>query len=381
MSDTTMKTQAALIFDGVPEVALEEIRIRINKALGKRGYPEFELGSGASDSFVLFRNPQFHATIAIHKTPLGLRGQERAAASPVVREKEADFAQIAQTGPAHILICVGEGPEPLSFDQPAPVETKIKLEVLLTLIRLVMRQARPVAAHLCTSDMFYTADDLDAAFSGGFPPSILVHPVETTKQTGPDGDERPGLILYQSEHLIGKTLVLEGVPASVPLDMSLSLADTIIRQHMKGTLPLADGDTLSETVGMELYVRHAEPDAAFPGGRIVASFWPSAPDGGAMPGEPFPNHPGYAAVPATPGSDTSSGETGDGTWVPPSPGSSYAPDGSSKRRSSGWMILVGIGLFLWIGLPLLNIPKAVLEATFSEGLNNEPASRELPQNN
>ena len=45
------------------------------------------------------------------------------------------------------------------------------------------------------------------------------------------------------------------------------------------------------------------------------------------------------------------------------------------------MILVGIGLFLWIGLPLLNIPKAVLEATFSEGLNNEPASRELPQNN
>ena len=381
MSNTRMATQAALIYADQPTLNLDEIRVRINKALSKRGYPEFEMGMGSSEQFALFRSSKMHATVALHNGPLGIRGQERAAVNAVTRAKDTDFASIAQNSSAHVLICVGDGPDPVSFDQPAPVDVKIKLEVLLTLIRLVMRQARPKVAHLCTSDMFYTADELEAGFANGFAPSMMLHPIETKPQPGPDGELRKSLILFQSEYLAGKTIVLEGIPDPVPLDMSLSLAETMIRQHMKGTLPLADGDALKEAVGMELYIRHAEPNAAFPSGRIIASFWATpAETADATAATPFINHPGYAAISASPSSRDDAEDATDDTWSPSSTRSAYVSDKASGKRSSSWMLLVGIGLFLWIGLPMLNIPKAVLEATFSEGLGDTEAQPGLPQN-
>ena len=40
--------------------------------------------------------------------------------------------------------------------------------------------------------------------------------------------------------------------------------------------------------------------------------------------------------------------------------------GKRQAGGSGWMILVGIGLFLWVGLPLLNLAKMAIESAFSD---------------
>ena len=39
------------------------------------------------------------------------------------------------------------------------------------------------------------------------------------------------------------------------------------------------------------------------------------------------------------------------------------------------MILVGIGLFLWVGLPLLNLPKIAIESAFSDDVTQTGESR------
>ena len=143
------------------------------------------------------------------------------------------------------------------------------------------------------------------------------------------------------------------------------------------SLPLAHGDRLSEKLGTALYVRHLSANAAFPAGRIVVSFSETAPPRTRQTaGQPFLPHPGYAAI------------SGHSAEAAPRPNDEWTPDRSARDRdtdpvglaglsasprersgsSPTWMILVGVGLFLWIGLPLLNVPQKLLQATFSDGL-------------
>ena len=370
MVEETLTTQAALIYHSAPDLPFDALLNEINSFLTRRGEPSLELNEVSSDQFALFSNPRLHVSIAVHSTPLGERGLEQAFNAAVTRAKGEDFVHIARNTPAHLRIAVGDGPHPTPFDRPDVVQPRTRLRLMQEVLRLVMDKARPVAAHLCMSDLFYTTEELESALAAAPTPSLSLHPVPTPRIVGPNGRDGTGLIAWQSHHLIGRTLVLEGIPEAVPLDMSLALLDTLVRENVKGALALADGDELKETLGMALYERHAEPDAGFPAGRIIVSFWPAAPDATiATPLTPFRNHPGYSAV-------TAVWESEDDTGSGASLGSgSLRGSGARQSGSSSWMILVGIGLFLWVGLPLLNLPKIAIESAFSDDVTQTGESR------
>lgn len=361
MEDATLTTQAALLYPATPDLTFDELLTEINTFLTRRGEQALERSEMSSQHFVLFSNPRLHVSIALHATPLGARGLDQALTAAVTRAKGEDFDRLAADSPAHLRIAVGDGPHPMPIERPDAVQVRTKLRLLQEVLRLVTARARPLAAHLCTSDLFYTPEELAAALAAAPSPVLTLHPVPTPKQTGPRGRDGTGLIAWQSHHLIGRTLVLEGIPEAVPLEMSLALLDTLVREKVKGALALAEGDALKETLGMALYVRHAAPDATFPKGRIIVSFWPEpAEAAGTEAPAPFRPHPGYSAVTAVWERDAEGGESvtlGHG---------SLRSTGKRQAGGSGWMILVGIGLFLWVGLPLLNLPKMAIESAFSD---------------
>ena len=104
---------------------------------------------------------------------------------------------------------------------------------------------------------------------------------------------------------------------------------------------------------------------AFPDGRVIATFRPETP--GTEPEDdaaPFAGHPGYSALaPAV-----SQPDEHDETWSPV-PGAVAPGRTQSGRGLSTWMVLLVVGVFLWIGLPLLNVPQKLISTTFSNDLN------------
>lgn len=368
MPKLPLTTQAALIFEMPPALDLARLLEDVNAALDEAELPTFEMGPAGTDVFALYRSDTLHATVAVHSGPLGLRGLERALTAPAAEAQIGRFEQALTKGRAHVVIAVGEGPSPVRFDTPAPVAAEIRLKVLARILDCVTAHARPMAAHVCSSDMLYTPEALAAALTGTPETALLLHPEVLTEQTGPQGEEGRGLILWNSHHLIGRTLVIEGLPAPVPARVAAKLAQTLIRQSRSGKIRLDPGASLKDAAGTMLRIRHEAPDEADPAGRIVASFWAApASAGGAETAAPFVPHPGYTAFPADPAPAPENAEAQG--WTAPG----AIPHSRSERRggaSPNWMLWVGFGLFLWIGLPLLNVPKMVIEAAFSSADEN-----------
>lgn len=365
MSKLPLTTQAALMFQSVPSLDLAQLLEEANAQLAGADLPVFEMDPTGTDVFALLRSEKMHATIAVHSGPLGLRGLERALTAPAAEARIAHFEQALTKGRAHVVIAVGEGPSPVRFDTPVPVAAKLRLAVLARLIACITARERPLAAHLCSSDLLYTPQALEAAIAAPSDESLLLHPEPLTDQTGPDGEEGRGLILRNSHHLLDRTLVIEGVPEPVPAKVTAKLAHTLLRQARAGKIRLDHGASLKDAAGTTLRIRHEDPDAADPAGRIVVSFW-SAPaaSGGAETAQPFIPHPGYTAFPAdVPEQDAPGPQPG---W-PALGDDAQHPAPAPRASGPNWMLWVGFGLFLWIGLPLLNVPKMVIESAFSSG--------------
>ncbi|MAY88898.1 MAG: hypothetical protein CML02_19515 [Pseudooceanicola sp.] len=377
MPDISLTTQAALLYDSKPGFDPVSVLDELNT---KHKLGTFALDQMATPQFALLTDGKMHATIAVHANPIGAQALARALASPVSAAKDADFPALVNSCRAHVVISVGSGTSPVTLDavEPAPVEQRLKL--LFALLRMVHRRYRCRAAHLCTSDLLYTPKDLDIELGQPLPPALVVHPELTRAAATEVGGSKPPLrhlIGHNSQYLLGRTLIVEDIPDPVPLDMAQTLLDTLLHQATRGALPLAHGDRLSEKLGTALYVRHLSANAAFPAGRIVVSFSETAPPRTRQTaGQPFLPHPGYAAI------------SGHSAEAAPRPNDEWTPDRSARDRdtdpvglaglsasprersgsSPTWMILVGVGLFLWIGLPLLNVPQKLLQATFSDGL-------------
>lgn len=366
MTDPILTIQAALLYRATPELNFADLRDRLNATLASSGIPPLEDSPLSSDQFALFRNTRLHISIAVHRTPLPAAGLKTALAAPASRSKRCDFERLLAQSHAHVILSVGDGPTPAALEPVTPAPAAIKLALLNRVMALVHERAPAIAAHLCTNDLFFTPAEIDAAAAQQIPPGMVMHPLKA------DGPAR-ALRLCNSEVLIGKVLEIHDIPTSVPVSMQLTLANTLVTQHLAGALPLEDGDRLEDAVGMALSVRHGRPASSAPKGRIIVSF--DSPD---LPRAPrwevstYQPHPGYAASP-TPPEAAPPGEARD--WQPP-PRSSYrgrVADVAGKS-SSNWMIWVGIGLFLWIGLPLLHIPQMVLQAAFSDAplLSDQP---------
>jgi len=371
MTDQTLITQAALIYPVAPQLPLASIFEELNEL---DIWPEMTASPMSSPQFALFANADLHASVAIHRNRLGGPGFDRALNSEVTKAKPDDFDRILDLSQAHVVISVGDGPTPAAFDKPKPVPVSTRAALLFELIRIVMSQVRPQAAHLCTSDMFYSTEELDKALLQPLPPILMIHPVPAVSRA--NGTRSNAMIAQQAQYLIGRTLVIDAVPDPVPTEMSVVLIDTLIRQHMSGALPLKDGDALAEALGMSLLIRRVPPDADFPAGRIVASFADETEESKmSETAVDFRPHPGYGAVATARPEPERQGDIPD--WTPPE-GASVRGSSSSTESSKGiptWMILVGVGLFLWVVVPLLDIPRLAIQAAFSNDLNRNIADR------
>ncbi|WP_109463785.1 hypothetical protein [Albibacillus kandeliae] len=357
MSNQKVTTQANLIYASLPGLDFDRILLTLNGLLRRLGMPSLALSPMSSDRFALFSNETLHASIALHEGPLGEAGFERALAAPMA--EPADIATMLRDNRAHVQISVGDGPTPVAFAPPTPVDITVRVEALQNLIKLVHAAAACKAAHVCSSDRFLMPEDI-SGFGTALAPAMLVHPAPVGERTGPYGQSGSGMIAHQSRLLIGKTLVLEGIPTDVPNSMRLLLLDTLLNEHMRGRLTLEDGDRLTEVPGLTLYIRH---DTAHE--QIIASFWSAPPaTGSSVPERIFLAHPGYGA---TQGSSDSTESEED--WLFPETASSRVAAPTSSGAFPSWMILVAIGLFLWVGLPLLNIPQKVIESAFSNGID------------
>ncbi|MEX0282332.1 MAG: hypothetical protein AB3N13_14205 [Arenibacterium sp.] len=370
MSQQVLTFQAALIYAAPPVFEAEELLSSLNSALVAMGHVPMTLGPMSSDQFVLFSQPKLHATIAVHRAPLGTQGLERALNSARNSKHGFEFQPALEKKRAHVVITVGEGDTPLPFDPPEPVDARTKLETLFRLIRFVTAEARPVAAHFCTSDRLYTPEELDKALTRTLPMSLLVHPSEVRVDQRAGGQTGTSLIAHQSHHLLGKTLIVEGLPVNVPRKLGQQLVDGLLTKYLEGELPLAEGDRIRKNEDITLYVRHVEPVNACPNGAIVVSFWSEPPRANYLDRQPaFEGHHGYNALAQKPRdtesvSDFAGAEDWDADYI-------SSIGATSSQRKSGppvWMILVAVGVFLWVGLPLLNVPQTLIESTFSEGL-------------
>lgn len=374
MSQQVLTNQAALIYAEPPVFDAADLLGALNSALVSMGHVPLKPGPMMSEQFMLFSQPRLHATIAIHRTPLGTHGLERALNAARLGRAACDYQPILKKNRAHVVITVAAGETPLPFDPPEPVEARTLLEILFRLIRFVTAEARPVAAHLCTSDRLYKPEELDRALTRNLPASLLVHPTEVRVDQRAGGQTGVSLIAHQSAHLLGKTLIIEGLPLSVPKKLGEQLVESLIARHLEGKLPLANGDRVRKNDDITLHVRHEDSVSVSPDGAIVVSFWDQAPKANYLDRQsPFEGHRGYNALPPKSPMPEDMAEASDSSnWD-----SGYISGAalSSSPRKSGpptWMIMVAIGMFLWIGLPLLDIPKSVIESTFSNGLNAEP---------
>lgn len=365
MPKLPLTTQAALIYEVPPEISLSDLLEPANAALSAAGLPVFEVGPAATEAFALFTAPKLHATLAIHNGALGVRGLERALAAEPDNTRLDRFETALTRGRAHMVIAVGEGPSPVRFDTPAPVPVADRLRVLACLMRCVTQIAAPMAAHVCAADRMFTPEDLETALAEAPERSLLLHPEALGGMIGPEGENGAGLAMRNAHHLIGRTLVIEGVPEPVPAEVTAKLAQTLIRQAAAGKIRLEDGASLRDGAGTTLHIRHEAPDAADPAGRVIASFWTEPAQKGAEAEPPFVPHPGYAAVPVEP---PAAPEAPADAWasIAPPPHVSERP----AKTGPNWMLWVGFGLFLWIGLPLLNVPKMVIESAFSSAQDN-----------
>lgn len=382
MPKDTLTTQAALIYADRPGLPFDTILDRLNSALAKRDIQPMETRDPSSREFRLIGNDRLHATIAIHGNPLGSRGQTRALKISEQLGATQDFEALAQTCPAHIQICVGEGPSPVLFEAPKPVPAAQRLMLLFTVLRLVMGYARPAAVHLCVSDRFYDSDDLEQSLSGGPAPDLLWHPQVFARRQDAGGRTREDLVLHQSECLLGRTLILSGLPAKMPLAQRLDLAQRLTHQHLDGSAPLEDGVIAGSDGQPTLSIRTFPPDLSAPHGRIVAEATGSTPSNETVP--LFAPHRGYSAVshdpgdpgdPAKPGlrpGDSGADDTG---WQDHDIPSARPGPRPKTRKSAAWITLGVLGLFLWVGLPMLNLPKLALEAAYSEPLDLMPQDR------
>lgn len=360
MTSSILNTQAALVYRAPPVIDLGALRARINAELASSGSPALEDSPMSSDEFVLFRNARLHVTVAIHRTPLPTRGLQHALSAPATRSRRTDFAALIAQSRAHVIVSVGDGPAPIPLEPVTPAPPALKLALLHKTVSLLHTQSPAEALHTGANDLFHTAAEIETAATQAIVAGFVMHPLAA------DAPAR-ALRMINSELLIGKVLEIHGIAEKVPVSMQLVLANTLVVQHIAGNLPLEDGDRLEDSVGMGLTIRHARPTAQAPEGRLVVAF-----DNDGLQRAPrwetavFTPHPGYSAPLAPPAPAALDGQV---EWIPPGAGGySSRVVAAAENRSSNWMIWVGIGLFLWIGLPLLNIPQMILQATFSEDL-------------
>lgn len=359
MTDVFPVTQAALLYPEAPGLSFDDLLTAFNADLRQAGEMSFSLGGDTSERFALFTHAGVHATVAIHAGPIDRGAAARAVTSAASLGLPVDVEAVLASHRAHMLISVADGPSPAAFDTPEPVPAELRVDLLARLTRLVAEQAPPEAIHLTAADRMYSARDI-AAIEQSDPAPMLIHPHLTGESTSTGGARGYGLRAEGSQVLLGgPVLDVEGIPETMPPRSAHKLACKLLRAYSAGKLRLNDGSRVNTPGGLSLRIRHEDGSDSAPGGSIVASFHGRAPASPQVVA-PFPPHQGYLAMRTPP----ASGPATDGpdiSWVPPASGSAAS---ERAQGSSRWMIFVGIGLLLWIGLPLLNIPETVIKAAF-----------------
>ena len=344
MTDTEFPMQASLVYDAAPRFDFAALTGAANLVLRETGHGALMIKPQSTEVFALFGNDILHATIAIHDTPLRLGG--------TTGEKLA-------VSKAHVVISVRSGSDPVAFDKPEPASVVLMASLLQQLARSVHEAAPCKSVHIAASDRFFSADvfdDLDATLT----PHLFLSPEKLTDVVGPEGQTGQQYVFHQSRHFVGRELVLRGVPAKVPEVMVTTLIDTLIHQHLNGAVALGDGDTISGSLDISLFVRHATSRD----GRacVLVSFWPE-PEGTS------PQLPVFSVQTATSPAPAPIAVEDPDDWSAPGPGAYSTDNRTDKGSKSTWILLVGLGLFLWVGLPMLDIPQKVIKSAFSNDLS------------
>ncbi|MHA6262209.1 hypothetical protein ACXYMO_03325 [Arenibacterium sp. CAU 1754] len=360
-------TQAALLYHETPSPDLAAVARALNAHLEGRSDLALTVAPNGTSQYLLLVNRSYHIVFAVHATPLDAKAFERALDAPSTGPRDDEFATKLRQHKSHILVMIGDGPMPMPFDQPDAFDPATKLELLHLVVRHLIQSARPDAVHFASSDMVFSPEQVEKAGDASLPVALCTHPVPTPLKINGDGIKGTGLRFENSQLLVGKTVEIEGLPPQVPLDIGVALGHTLIRQRLKGKLPLADGDTVNPSGGLPLHVRHEPANDIAPQGRIIASFWSpdlSADSTAQADATPFVPHPGYLAV----SHPTDTPETTASDDWHPAGTSSTLSDPTPQSSNSRWMVFGAIALFLWVIVPFLGLPRLALEATFSDQL-------------
>ena len=344
MTDTEFPMQASLVYDAAPRFDFAALTEAANLVLRETGHGALVIKPQSTEVFALFGNDILHATVAIHDAPLRLGG--------TAGEK-------LSVSKAHVEITVRSGPDPVAFDKPEPVSVVLLASLLQQLARSVHEAAPCKSMHIAASDRFFSADVFDD-LGASLTPHLFLSPEKLTDVVGPEGQTGQQYVFHQSRHFVGRELVLRGVPAKVPQEMITTLIDALIAQHLNGSVPLLDGDTISGSLDISLNVRHATSRD----GRacVLVSFWPE-PEGTS------PQIPAFSVQTATSPAPTPTAAEYPDEWSAPGSGAYSTAKSTEKGSKSTWILLVGLGLFLWVGLPMLEIPQKVIKSAFSNDLS------------
>ena len=281
MTDSIFDLTAHFLFAGKPTLNLENILTLINDRTAKHGAAQLSLSPLSTNSYAVICGANVHATITVS------RGRcPHTSAEALAQKNDLTNAQreVLTTHDAHITVEVADSDAPVTAKtremyaamgiRPRACPAATKLRLFHALCDVLAEAAAPELIHLHPADQILSASDLAALRQEALPVSLLVVTERGDTRIGPGGAVGDDIIARNGDYLVGKTLVLRGVPNEMATQEMSDLLMRIMHQYRDGRLALADGDRLAAAEGVTLHVYHETlPEAGKT--QIVASFWPA----------------------------------------------------------------------------------------------------------
>ena len=275
MSFEMFDVQAALLYAAPRrlDASVLQKRLRAQSADAPTLLPTLELMPSSSEDFFLLTGGHVHVTIRFQDASCDHAAFDNALQSPLRHLRAFDYAAAVDEHRAAIIVNVGDGETLMSSDArqqmaamtgASGVDPLLKLATLHMVMQAITALARPIVVDFCPTMTLVRPEEYVDLADRTLPFRILFHPYPEIMRDLPGGEERMTITAYRSEQLIGATLVLEWVPVNLDIAAIQEICAALIERKFAGRLALEDGDEVTLTADVTLYIRHAE-------GQVIAS--------------------------------------------------------------------------------------------------------------
>ncbi len=263
METRDWQIEAALLYRERPEFPLAALRAGLNATLA-RFRLDFSTRETAPDR-VTFSNGVVDVIVTRIDRPLPPARFARALEARFARVRPNDYATPLAAHDRAILI---EAREAADSGLPVPVETRIVIAHAATLA--VQGLAWPDLVHWSQSDTLFLPEEVPQSEGIGFPAMLVTRPEITAAGSDARGRRRFAVVAGLAEHWFGKPLTVAAT--TQPLPEVLAVIDFFLVRHLSGDDVLAQDGVMALSERTEVLIRHIDPDARFPEGRIELSF-------------------------------------------------------------------------------------------------------------